>query len=75
MILSAIQTIATAAKTADINFKNLKFTLNVRTNITLGKQQKLFLHDFVAISARWLLLFVNTSPYPNDRAVLLVLIF
>jgi len=35
-----------------INFKNLKFTLNVRTIITLRKQQKLFLHDFVALSAR-----------------------
>jgi len=35
-----------------INLKNLKFTLNVRTIITLRKQQKLFLHDFVAISAR-----------------------
>jgi len=35
-----------------INLKNLKFTLNVRTIITLRKQQTLFLHDFVAISAR-----------------------
>jgi len=35
-----------------INLKNLKFTFNVRTIITLRKQQKLFLHDFVAISAR-----------------------
>jgi len=52
MILSAIQKIATAAKTANINFKNLKFTLNVRTIITLRKQQNLILHDFVAISAR-----------------------
>jgi len=34
------------------NLKNLQFTLNVRTMITLRKQQKLFLHDFVAISAR-----------------------
>jgi len=32
------------------NLKNLKFTLNIRTIITLRKQQKLFLHDFVAIS-------------------------
>jgi len=58
-----------------INFKNLKFTLRVRTIITLRKQQQLFLHDFVAISARQLLLFVNTSPYPNNRAVLPVIIF
>jgi len=33
----------------------LKFTLNVRTIITLRKQQKLFLHDFVA-KAYYLLL-------------------
>jgi len=53
VIQSAIQTIiATAAKTANINLKNLKFTLDVRTIITLRKQQKLFLHDFVAICAR-----------------------
>jgi len=52
MILSAIQKIATAAKTANINLNNLKFTLNIRTIITLRKPQKLFLHDFVAISAR-----------------------
>jgi len=55
-----------------INLKNLKFTLNVRIIITLRKQQNLFVHDFVAISARYLLLFVNTSPYPNDRAVQLI---
>jgi len=35
-----------------VNLQNLKFTLNVRTIITLRKQQKLILHDFVAISAR-----------------------
>jgi len=52
MILSAIQTIANAAKTANINLKNFKFTIIVRTIITLRKQQKLFLHEFVAISAR-----------------------
>jgi len=52
LISSALQTIATAAKTANINLKNLQFTLNVRTIITLRKQQKLFLHDFNATSAR-----------------------
>jgi len=50
----------------------LKFIINVRTIITLRKQQKLFFRDCVAISARWLLLFVSTSPYPNDRAVQLI---
>jgi len=42
--------------------------------ITLRKLQKLFLHDFVAISSRWLLLFVNTSPYLNHRAVVLIFV-
>jgi len=41
--------------------------------ITLSrpKLQKLFVHDFVALSAR-LLLYVNTSPNPNNRSVLLI---
>jgi len=52
MILSAIQTIAKAAKAANINFENLKFIFNVGAIITQRKDQKLFVHDFVAISAR-----------------------
>jgi len=35
-----------------INLKNLKFTLNVRTPLSHLETAKLFLHDFVAISAR-----------------------
>jgi len=39
---------------------------------TLRKLHKLFIHDFVAMSSIKLLLIVYTSPYPNNRAVLLI---
>jgi hypothetical protein len=51
--------------------KNLLVYIKCKDSfITLIKLQKLCVHDFVTISAIYLLLFVNTSPYTNDRAVL-----